>query len=341
VHVLEQLVAADLATARADAAGAGVGVALVTVLDTSGSTPRHAGARMAVAADGRRWGTIGGGRIEHEAEQAARLVAAGAPAQRIRHHLVRDLAMCCGGAMELVIAPLAPSWSAVQAAVAVIGAAADADGPAVLETPADGGPLRVRRLGVDERAPRSARFDGEVLRERVEPRPRALVFGAGHVGSALGPLCQALGFQVVACDDGDTGALEPAPAWADLVIESFAVADVERVLGRLGRRDHALIVTRDHAVDQRILEELLGRAELGYLGMIGSRGKLGRFRKRLAAKGIGAEADWARLRAPVGLDVGAESPAEIAVAIAAQLIAVRRRGQASAGAWAAAPAVEA
>jgi xanthine dehydrogenase accessory factor len=71
--------------------------------------------------------------------------------------------------------------------------------------------------------------------------------------------------------------------------------------------------------------------------MIGSRGKVGRFRKRLEAKGLlgdaAAEARWARLRAPIGLDLGAETPEEIAVAIAAELVALRRRGSANIGEW--------
>src|SRR6185503_7421286 len=98
-----------------------------------------------------------------------------------------------------------------------------------------------------------------------------------------------------------------------------------------------LIVTRDHAIDQQLLERLIGHDELGYLGMIGSRGKVGRFRKRLEARGLldgelGA-ARWARLRAPIGLNVGAETPEEIAVAIAAELVAVRRRGVPAAAEW--------
>jgi xanthine dehydrogenase accessory factor len=81
--------------------------------------------------------------------------------------------------------------------------------------------------------------------------------------------------------------------------------------------------------------ELIGRP-VTYLGMIGSRGKVGRFQKRLAVRGIAPEA-WAAVHAPIGLDLGAETPAEIAVAIAAELVALRRRGPGARGAWAVAP----
>jgi xanthine dehydrogenase accessory factor len=76
--------------------------------------------------------------------------------------------------------------------------------------------------------------------------------------------------------------------------------------------------------------------ELEFVGMIGSRGKVGRFRKRMEMRGLlegtGA-ARWARMKAPVGLDIGAETPEEIAIAVVAQLVAVRRRGEAAAGTW--------
>jgi xanthine dehydrogenase accessory factor len=125
--------------------------------------------------------------------------------------------------------------------------------------------------------------------------------------------------------------------WAAELIESFDVAEIERRVGGFSVDDFALIVTRDHAIDLRLLEQLFVRDELGYLGMIGSRGKVGRFRKRLEVRGLldgelGA-ARWARLRAPVGLNIGAETPEEIAVAIAAELIAMRRLGVATAAAW--------
>ena len=160
------------------------------------------------------------------------------------------------------------------------------------------------------------------MRELVAGPERALVFGAGHVGRALAPMLAALGFAVVVCDDDDTGALASPVAGASQHIDSFAVADVERVLGPLGPGDYAFIVTRDHAVDERLLCELLARP-LTYLGMIGSRGKVGRFQKRLAARGIGPER-WRDVHAPIGLDLGAETPAEIAVAIAAELVGLRR-----------------
>src|SRR5262249_58508225 len=103
----------DVLVAALGALDAGGGVAIAAVTGATGSTPRHLGARMAVAADGEQWGTIGGGRIEALVVAAAREVAAGAVPRVIRQHLVRDLAMCCGGAMEVAITPAAPSRAAI------------------------------------------------------------------------------------------------------------------------------------------------------------------------------------------------------------------------------------
>jgi xanthine dehydrogenase accessory factor len=283
---------------------------------------------MAVAADGEQWGTIGGGRIEALVVAAAKEVAAGATPRVIRQHLVRDLAMCCGGAMEVAITPAAPSRAALAELVGLRAAR-------VLVTPLDGGPLAVRPATAgDPRAHRPA-LVGDALVERIGALDRAIVFGLGHVAQCLGPLLARLGFTVIGCDDGETGALAQRPAWAEDVIDSFDLGEVEARLGGFTADDYLLIVTRDHAIDQDLLERLIGRDDLGYLGMIGSRGKIGRFRKRLEAKGLLADpARWTRLHAPIGLDIGAETPEEIAIAIAAELVA-HRRGRTGAGSWSA------
>jgi xanthine dehydrogenase accessory factor len=323
--------AIDVFAAALRALDGGRGVAIAAVTAASGSTPRHLGARMAVTADGEQWGTVGGGRIEQLVVAAAKEVAAGAPARVVRQHLVRDLAMCCGGSMEVAITPAAPSRDA-------IAQLAGARHALVLVTPLDGGPLVVRAPGEgDPRAHQPAIVDGALV-ERLGLAERAILFGAGHVARMLGPQLAKLGFTVVVCDDGETGALDTPPDWAARVVESFDAVEVERELGGFDGDDYVLIVTRDHAIDLKLLEQLIGHDELRYLGMIGSRGKIGRFRKRLEAKGIIDDSDlgmqrWARLRAPIGLDIGAETPEEIAIAVAAELIACRRRGMPSAGDW--------
>jgi len=322
----------DVFTQALRALDGGRGVALACVIGARGSTPRHLGARMAVAEDGEQWGTVGGGRIEQLVVAAAREVAGGAAPRVVRQHLVRDLAMCCGGSMEVVVTPAAGSREA-------IAALAGADrAPRILATPLDGAPLVVRPPAPGDPRPHHPVVADGVLLERLGAAERAIVLGLGHVARHLGPLLAGVGFSVVVCDDGETGATEIAAPWAAEIIESFDVAEIERRIGGFTVDDFVLIVTRDHAIDLRLLEQLIVRDELGYLGMIGSRGKVGRFRKRLEVRGLldgeAGAARWARLRAPVGLNLGAETPEEIAVAIAAELIAVRRLGVPAADPWA-------
>jgi xanthine dehydrogenase accessory factor len=309
----------DVFAAALRALDEGKGVAICTVIGAHGSTPRHLGARMAVAADGTQWGTIGGGKIEQVVVDAAKQVAAGAEPRVVRQHLVRDLAMCCGGSMEIALTPAGPSRAVLSAK------------HGVLVTPIDGAPLAVRSPRDGDPPPfRPAIVDGALV-EQFGIGERAVLLGVGHVARALGPLLADLGFEVIACDDGDTGMTE-CPAWATQLVESFDPSEIERALGGFRGSDRVLIITRDHAIDQQLLEKLIVR-DLPYLGMIGSRGKVGRFRKRLEAKGLYDEARWSRLRAPIGLDIGAETPEEIAIAIAAELVALRRRGSAAAGDW--------
>jgi xanthine dehydrogenase accessory factor len=311
----------DVLRRAAELVREGRAVALATVVRTSGSTPRHPGARMIVGEDGSTEGTIGGGRVEKEVTDAAAAVAAGAPASLVRHHLVRDLAMCCGGTMELYVAPAAPSVAALER----VAELQSRRRPALLVTPLDGAPMSVDEVAGAPAGPSSRVEDGRFV-ELLMPPARLLLFGCGHVARAVGPLARGVGFEVVVCDDGETGELDRAPAWAHRVIASFDPAEVEGELAGLGPGDYVVVVTRDHAVDQRILERLLPRLDLTYLGVIGSRGKVARFEKRLAARGLVTPERWSRLRAPIGLDIAAETPEEIAVSIVAELVAVKNRG---------------
>lgn len=314
-------------------------VAFATVVNVSGSTPRHLGARLAVTAQ-QQWGTIGGGRVEHEVVQALRAALVLGRGGFVEHHLVRDLAMCCGGSMGFALTLAAPCAADLRLAVATLGEG----GCGVLHTAVDGSAIRFVAAPSAERRRDQAALARHVIRdgwlvEQLGAAPRAIVFGLGHVARAMGPLAQSVGFDVVVCDDGETHVHdEPltTPAWATLLVESFDARDVAAAIGGFSSNDYVLIVTRDHAVDQRILETLIQEPAVAMVGMIGSRGKVARFRKRLIAKGLIAGPDdpaWLRVVAPIGLDIGAETPPEIAVAVVAQLVAHYRTGKLTPGHW--------
>jgi xanthine dehydrogenase accessory factor len=164
----------------------------------------------------------------------------------------------------------------------------------------------------------------EVFLEPMVPEPPLVVCGAGHVARALVPLARQVGFAPIVVDEMEEYASPERFPDAARIVDSFDPRDWEGV--PLDERTYLVIVTRDHAVDQRLLEAVIG-CDLAYLGLIGSRRKIEMFRHRLVAKGVDP-ARFERLHAPIGLDIGADTPEEIAVAIVAELIQIRaaRRG---------------
>lgn len=160
----------------------------------------------------------------------------------------------------------------------------------------------------------------DALVEPIFPAEPLVIHGAGHVGRAVAGLAAGLGFDVTLVDDREEWISAPGLPPEVRRIEG----DSLRLLDGLPRGPRAmhLVVTHDHSLDQALVERLMG-VELRWLGMIGSRTKRQRFKLRFAAAG----ADMARfeaVRCPVGLDIGAETPAEIALSVVAELVALRR-----------------
>ena len=160
----------------------------------------------------------------------------------------------------------------------------------------------------------------QVYIEPLEATPRLYVIGAGHVGYHLGRLAHTIGFRTHILDDREKFASKERFPDADEVI-------VETIPQWLHRADipvnaYVVIVTRGHTHDLDALRALAAR-DLRYLGLIGSKAKVKRIYDALLAEGMPPEC-LQRVHAPVGLDIGAVSPEEIAVSILAELIAVRR-----------------
>ncbi|MGE3955265.1 MAG: XdhC family protein [Vicinamibacterales bacterium] len=155
--------------------------------------------------------------------------------------------------------------------------------------------------------------------EPIEPSPELYVIGAGHVGYHLATMAQEVGFQVHVVDDREKFASrERFPTAAEVVTE-----DIPAWLGRTALPGHAyvVIVTRGHNNDLDALRALAAR-DLRYLGLIGSRAKVARITDQLLSEGMPPEA-LKQVHAPIGLDIGAVTPQEIAVSILAELIAVK------------------
>jgi xanthine dehydrogenase accessory factor len=166
----------------------------------------------------------------------------------------------------------------------------------------------------------------EVFVNYVRARPRLWLVGAGHVSQALAPLATDQGFRVHVLDDREE--LLKHPAFVDADTAAYDADELEDALPDLRDDDYVVVLTRDHARDQQAVASLLRRPH-GYLGMIGSRRKvhavLARILRRHDERGL-ERPSLDNLHAPVGLALAGRTPAEIALSIAAELVAHRNGG---------------
>ncbi len=163
-----------------------------------------------------------------------------------------------------------------------------------------------------------------VLIEPIGSGPRLVLFGAGHVAAEIAPLAARCGYDVQVVDDRPTFASQERFPDARRFVHSFAAADWEPLA--LGPLSYCVVVTRGHEHDYQVVRALIER-DLAYLGMMGSSKKVAGTRRRLVEEGVD-EAALERLHAPIGLDIGSETPAEIAVSIIAEVVLARRGSKA-------------
>lgn len=316
---------------------AGQPVELVGIVASGGSTPRGAGALMAVFTDGQAKGTIGGGNVEYEAQKLAKsLLESGGDALRHFRFVqgdVESLGMVCGGDVTVQFQYL-PARDAKT--IAVLRDLMEATGRNVdtwLVRKIQG--ERVTAMGLADRngvrhldelpmelpellQNKAVYLDGWFAVPAVKAG-RVYIFGGGHVSQALVPAAAAVGFRPVVYDD--------RPEFADMALFPQAEAALCGPFEELSRQvtvtpdDYVVIMTRGHRADYEVLAQLL-RSRAKYLGCIGSRRKLALCRDRLLDAGFTAE-EYARVHAPIGISIGAETPEEIAVSVTAELIAVR------------------
>lgn len=312
---------------------------LVTLVQSEGSAPRHAGAMMAVYMDGGAEGTVGGGAVENEARAHARTLIGGAGEIR-RYSLTRDdaagLGMICGGDVTLLFNPIPAGDAATASIIEDILSALDERSPRWLAQELDpSGKVRMALYGKDgfrlgdamspeptmNAKPAYAKGDRQRFIDPVVRAGRALIFGGGHVSRALVPILASIGFPVYVFEDREEFAdiaRFPAASGTKLCrLDSFS-EDFE-----VNPEDFAVIVTRGHQMDYEVLRQVLS-TRAAYIGMIGSRAKVAATRDRLTADGFN-QADLARVSAPIGLPIGAETPEEIAVSIAAEMIQRRSK----------------
>lgn len=268
--------------------------ALATMVRTRGSSPRDVGAKMLVFPDGSISGTIGGGNFEkmviddclglfRAGDQLERNGQVGEGAQPGREEKTR-------GDLQLGRTRSLTLFKTYQ----------------------------FSRSGPDATG-MCCGGEADVFMELFTPPERLIVFGGGHIARDLVRIAAGLDFRITIIDDRQ----EIIDQYAKPVETILTNSEYEANLPALDEDCYVVMVTRNHAVDRRILARVI-RENVAYLGMIGSKTKISETIAFLKAHGI-EESLLGKVHTPIGLDIGAEGPYEIALSIAAQLIAARRR----------------
>ncbi|MBR6118806.1 MAG: XdhC family protein [Oscillospiraceae bacterium] len=305
---------------------AGEPVVWCVILAAEGSTPRGVGAKMAVFADGSSCGTVGGGAVELQAAAFARGLGDRAVIRSYDLYSGGSTAtgMICGGRVELGFLPFPPRSAELLAGILEALEEPRGRGLRLWISPDGAFGLSLAedadRTSGEPRLPKAPlcarQPDGSIcLTEPLAPDYRIYLFGGGHVSAALVPVLLPLGFPVTVID--------PRPELADPA--RFPGAWVIRgdfepfpAAVKVTERDYIVVMTPGHEHDLAVLRQAL-RTPASYIGCIGSRKKTAYVNQALAAEGF-PPAQLERIHAPIGLPIGARTPEEIAVSIAAQLI---------------------
>ena len=240
-------------------------IALVTIIETKGSTPREVGAKMVVGKDGLIAGTIGGGITEARVIEEAKQALKEGEGKLLDYHLTKEQAALdegaiCGGEMKVFI-------------------------------------------------------------DILQPKEEVLIFGAGHIAVCLSKLAKMVGFRVIIIDERKEFANRARFPEVDRIIIKEAGKALTNV--KVTSSTYVVIVTKGHLQDEEALFSVINLG-VGYIGMIGSCKKNATVFQRLTKKGISQE-ELDKVHTPIGIDINAQTPEEIAVSIMAEIIQVRRK----------------
>ncbi|OHB79145.1 MAG: hypothetical protein A2Z25_21310 [Planctomycetes bacterium RBG_16_55_9] len=325
--------------------------AVALILEAEGSTPRKAGVKAVIEQTGKIWGTIGGGVVEAEAQRRAVEACQSKQAVAFDFQLQgADSAgdtPICGGLMRILVDPTAEKYKSCFAQVAeavrrrhrgvMLTTARRTTGTkvtyqwfpqeAISSGAAFPGAQNIRScldreiVQLFSERSQAPQVFTEAFVEPVIPKPLLLIAGGGHVGQALAFQASLVGFDVTVVDE------RPEFTNPALFPEGTGTCcgDMAKEIAALISNDtYVVIVTRGHKLDAEVLEACIHTCA-AYVGMIGSQRKVALLRRRFIESGLAAQAEFDRVFAPIGLDIGAVTVPEIAASITAELIAVRRK----------------
>jgi xanthine dehydrogenase accessory factor len=287
------------------------------VVETERSTPREPGAALAVNERGDVAGSVTGGCVEPAVYEEARAVLSGEPGRLVEYGIEDETAfevgLPCGGTVRILVGPV--DYEVVQE----LREALAAERPVELEAGVSGALV----VAAGERT--EPELANGVFHLPLLPRPRMYVFGAVAHAAALAEAGRMLGYHVTVSDararfvtpERIPQADELVVGWPDEVLRDAPVDE----------RTAICVLTHDRKLDVPALRAALA-SPAGYIGAMGSRRTTEARAAALREEGVGEE-ELARIRAPIGLDIGSRTPAEVAVAVAAQIVATRRHATVS------------
>lgn len=320
--------------------GNGENVVLATVIESSGSTPGRTGAHMLVRMDGSIAGTIGGGMVEYKTQQLAAEVLRDKSSYiknfRLAPNQAADLGMICGGEAMVFFQYISAGDKLTRATLEKAIRLCDGEKSSWLITDITDETcwnMFVVSEGEDIDIPDNLRGhlpkNHEVLVKQggrrcfVEPLAhtgRVIIFGGGHIAQELVPVLSHIDFRCMVVDDRKQFANKTLFPSADSVL----LGGFSNIRGSvsIGADDYVVIVTRGHQHDFTVQAQVL-RTNACYIGVIGSREKTASVSKRLMDEEGLKQADLDRIHTPIGINIKAKTPAEIAISIAAELILFR------------------
>lgn len=304
----------------------GHGAALATVVQTWGSAPRRVGAMLAISGNGDMAGSVSGGCVEGAViSEALEAIRDGKP--RILEFGVSDgdafaVGLACGGTIRVLVQPVGTALT-VDVLIALVAARAARQAVALVTPPGVRPQLEAEGHGDRFRMDRSGFMeDGETFVAIHNPPLRMVVVGAVHIAQSLVPMARIAGYDPLIIDPRSSFATE-ARFPGEVLLDEWPDESV-RSLG-LDGRTALVLLTHDPKLDDAALVEAL-RSNVFYIGALGSTRTHGKRLERMRAAGF-TDTDLARIHGPVGLNIGAASPSEIAVSILAQMTQVLRLGQ--------------
>ncbi len=316
---------------------AGRKIALATVIETWGSSPQPVGSKLLADADGNFLGSVSGGCVEAAVvAEAIEAIAQGKP--RVLAYGVEDktawgVGLACGGRIRVLVAPIETDRGVLSDVLSDLAARRkvalltkiSTGAQSIVHAPEEADGDLAASIAAGFRSDKSklvATPSGETFIDIFNPPLRLIIVGAVHIAQSLEPLAEGLGYQVTIIDPREAFAADARFDGATLLREW-----PDEAMPRLGVDAGTALVALSH--DPRLDDPALLHAlrnDALYVGGLGSKKTHAARVERLLAEGLSPD-DLARIHAPIGLDIGAQGPAEIALSIIAEIVKVKRGGE--------------